>query len=91
MGANQELPNLPSGQIEGGSAEYVDGMVWSCCGSNVNQYSTCYTLALGDANWNVAGNANYEREYGASLVFNGEMMLLGGYNDRQSSRIPNLI
>ncbi len=22
------------------------------------------------------------REYGASIVFNGEMMVLGGYNDR---------
>ena len=29
-----------------------------------------------------AGNTNYEREYGASCMFNGEMMLFGGYNDR---------
>ena len=29
-----------------------------------------------------AGTTNYAREYGASCMFNGEMMIFGGYNDR---------
>jgi hypothetical protein len=76
------LPNLPAGQVEGGNSEFVDGKVWSCCGANTNQYSDCYTYTVGDAQWVHDGNAVFEREYGASLVFNGEFMLLGGYNTR---------
>jgi len=80
--ATQPLPNAPQGQVEGGSSEYVDGKVYQCCGSNVNIYDACFSLTLGNENWDDAGATNYAREYGASCVFNGEMMVFGGYNDR---------
>ena len=51
MEANKPLPNLPAGQVEGGSSEFVDGKIYQCCGSNVNIYDTCYSLSLGDDNW----------------------------------------
>ena len=51
MEANKPLPNLPAGQVEGGSSEFVDGKIYQCCGSNVNIYDTCYSLDLGDENW----------------------------------------
>ena len=49
--ANQPLPNLPAGQVEGGSSEFVDGKIYQCDGSNVNIYDKCYSLDLGAEKW----------------------------------------
>jgi len=43
----------------------------------------CFSLTIGANQWVNAGAMNAGREHGASLVFNGEMVVLGGYNGRQ--------
>jgi len=44
-------------------------------------------LTIGANQWIYAGAMNAGREYGASLVFNGEMVVIGGYNARQVRHI----
>jgi len=76
-----ELPNAPAGQIEGWVAEFVDDEIWLCGGADLNFHSECFSLTIGSSSWKTEGSMNDERDYPASLVFNGEMVILGGYNN----------
>jgi len=76
------IPKAPDGRV-GWTAQYVDGKVVVCGGAKVDFYSDCYSLQIGSASWQPDGNMNFKKRYAESLVFNGEMLVMGGYNQNQ--------
>jgi len=78
-----KVPLAPSGQLVGWRSEYVDGLLYLCGGQDINDHAECYKLKLGDQNWTPAQGMMDAREYHTSTVFNGQMMVFGGFNDRK--------
>jgi len=63
-------------------AEYVDGTIYLCGGQNLDQRRDCYSYTPGeDAKFTKASPMTEDRRLPASLVYNDEMYILGGYND----------
>ena len=59
--------------------QYVDGKIVVCGGAKVDFYRNCFSLKVGEG-WHGAGQMVYQKRYAESLVFNGEMIVMGGYN-----------
>lgn len=84
QGANAipALPTAPSGSIVGWSMEYVDGSLWLCGGSNLNDQADCYSLASG-AYWIQEVPMLLARQNAASFVTpSGDFVIMGGYSNR---------
>jgi len=63
-------------------SEYVDGYVLLCGGQNLDQVSDCYKLEPDSGGrFEPTCPLTEDRKYSASLVHNGEMYVLGGYNN----------
>lgn len=78
LSAKPVIPKAPDGRV-GWVGQYVDGKVVVCGGAKVDFYRNCYTLKIGES-WHPEGNMVYQKRYAESLVFNGEMIVMGGYN-----------
>lgn len=76
--AHPVIPKAPDGRV-GWVGQYVDGKVVVCGGAKVDFYRNCYSLKIGES-WHPAGEMVYQKRYAESLVFNGEMIVMGGYN-----------
>eukprot|EP00095_Tigriopus_kingsejongensis_P008030 maker-scaffold630_size122347-snap-gene-0.14 protein:Tk08030 transcript:maker-scaffold630_size122347-snap-gene-0.14-mRNA-1 annotation:"ig domain-containing protein" len=76
------LPGAPTGSIEGWNAEYVNGDIWLCGGSDLNFRADCYSIPAGGGSWSKQSSLFKAREYAASFVMNDQMVIMGGYNDR---------
>lgn len=61
----------------------MDGKVVICGGAGVDIYSECFSLKIGDTKWMPVGQMEFRRRYPESVVFNGEMYIMGGYNTNQ--------
>jgi hypothetical protein len=77
-----KMPSTPTGSIEGWVSEYVDNKVYLCGGSDINFRAECYSFNIGQTFWDYSGTLDDAREYSASVVLDDEMVVLGGYNDR---------
>lgn len=66
-------------------AEYVDNAIYLCGGQNIDQRKDCYKLdfAAGNGVFRPACPMTTNRRYPTSLVFEGQMVVMGGYNDMQ--------
>jgi len=78
LDSNPVIPKAPDGRV-GWEGQYVDGKVVVCGGAKVDFYRNCYSLKIGES-WQPEGNMVYQKRYAESLVFNGEMIVMGGYN-----------
>merc|ERR1712051_1034325 len=77
--ANPRIPKAPDGRV-GWVGQYVDGKVVVCGGAKVDFYRNCYSLKVGES-WNEETESMvYQKRYAESIVFNGEMLVMGGYN-----------
>jgi len=78
------FPVSPSGS-SAWIAEYVDNAIYICGGQNIDQRKNCYKADIG------AGSENFvescplttDRRYPTSLVFDGQLVVMGGYNEMQ--------
>jgi len=78
------FPVSPSGS-SAWIAEYVDNAIYICGGQNIDQRKNCYKANIG------AGSQNFEescplttdRRYPTSLVYDGQLVVMGGYNEMQ--------
>jgi len=78
LSANPVIPKAPDGRV-GWVGQYVDGKIVVCGGAKVDFYRDCYSLKVGES-WHSEQSMVYQKRYAESLVFNGEMMVMGGYN-----------
>jgi len=63
-------------------SEWVDDSIYLCGGQNLEQRRDCYKYKPGtDAQFQLACPMSDDRKYPVSLVLNGEMYVMGGYND----------
>lgn len=77
------IPKAPDGRV-GWSAQYVDGEIILCGGAKESFYRDCWHMTIGGNSWAPASESMvYQKRYAESLVFNGEMYVLGGYNLNQ--------
>lgn len=76
------VPKAPIGRFAW-VAQYVDDAVFLCGGADVDIHNDCYSLTLGSSSWQTSCSLVDTRRYPASLVFNGEMVVMGGYNVNQ--------
>ncbi len=76
------LPQTPVGYF-GWTSQYVDNQVVLCGGADVDYHEDCYCLDPGASNWEKCGKTQFPFRYGDSIVFNGEMVIMGGYNLNQ--------
>jgi len=78
------FPVSPSGS-SAWIAEYVDNAIYICGGQNIDQRKNCYKAEIG------AGSEVFEescplttdRRYPTSLVYDGQLVVMGGFNDVQ--------
>ncbi len=75
------VPRAPDGRI-GWVAQHVNGKVVLCGGAKTDFYKDCFEMPMGQG-WSPASSMTYAKRYADSLVFNGEMVVLGGYNQNQ--------
>ena len=80
--ASPTLPRAPDGRV-GWTAQYIDGSLVVCGGAKTDFYANCFSLKIGERRWVNAGTMRYQKRYAESMVFNGEMIVLGGYNQNQ--------
>jgi len=80
--AEPTIPRAPDGRV-GWTAQYIEGKVIVCGGAKVDFYSNCYSLKIGEQSWYEDGTMQYRRRYAESIVLNGEMIVMGGYNQNQ--------
>jgi len=78
LSSNPVIPKAPDGRV-GWVGQYVDGKIVVCGGAKVDFYRNCFSLKVGEG-WHGAGQMVYQKRYAESLVFNGEMIVMGGYN-----------
>merc|ERR1712165_555563 len=78
------FPVSPSGS-SAWIAEYVDNAIFLCGGQNIDQRRDCYKFNLGAhaANFEESCPLTTNRRYPTSLVFEGQLVVMGGYNDMQ--------
>jgi len=84
MGENvsPDIPQVLPAANPTWTAEYVDDTVFLCGGQNLDQRRDCYKYNPGqDAKFTKAQPMTEDRRLPASLVYNDEMYILGGYND----------
>lgn len=77
--ANPRIPKAPDGRV-GWVAQYVDGKVVVCGGAKVDFYRNCYSIKIGESWHEEPESMVYQKRYAESIVFNGEMLVMGGYN-----------
>jgi len=80
--ATPAVPFNPNGRF-GWTSQYIGGKVYLCGGSEFDVFNTCYSLVIGTSGWYAAGTMRFKRRYAESLVYNGEMIIMGGYNNNQ--------
>jgi hypothetical protein len=80
--AKPVLPRAPIGRF-GWTAQYVEDQIVLCGGADVEFYDVCYALTIGNNAWSQPFSMGYRRRYPESLVFNGQMVVMGGYNQNQ--------
>merc|ERR1712165_477116 len=78
------FPVSPSGS-SAWIAEYVDNAIYICGGQNIDQRSNCYKadIGAGSTAFSESCPLSTERRYPTSLVFDGQLVVMGGYNDMQ--------
>merc|ERR1712156_192443 len=78
------FPVSPSGS-SAWIAEYVDNAIYICGGQNIDQRSNCYKadIGAGSTAFSESCPLSTERRYPTSLVFDGQLVVMGGYNEMQ--------
>jgi len=78
------FPVSPSGS-SAWIAEYVDNAIYLCGGQNIDQRKDCYKFDLGSdaAYFKDSCPLTTNRRYPTSLVYNGQLVVMGGFNDMQ--------
>ncbi|XP_059097535.1 influenza virus NS1A-binding protein homolog [Tigriopus californicus] len=76
------IPEAPTGNIEGWVSEVMDNEIWLCGGSDLNFRAECYSIPISGGNWKEQASLQKAREYASSFVMGDQMVILGGYNDR---------
>ena len=79
---NPPFPVSPGGSSAWVS-EYVNGKIYLCGGQNILQRRDCYSFDVNDNNARFSESCKLEteRRYPTSVVFNDQMLVMGGYND----------
>lgn len=63
-------------------AEYIDGFIYLCGGQNLDQSRDCYEFdVFNGARFQKICRLNIGRRYPSSVVINGQVVIMGGYND----------
>jgi len=78
------FPVSPSGS-SAWIAEYVDNAIYICGGQNIDQRSNCYKadIGAGSTAFSESCPLSTERRYPSSLVFDGQLVVMGGFNEMQ--------
>jgi len=78
------FPVSPSGS-SAWIAEYVDNAIYICGGQNIDQRRNCYKFDMtsDSGSFQESCPLTTDRRYPTSLVFEGQMVVMGGYNDMQ--------
>jgi len=66
-------------------AEYVDNAIYLCGGQNIDQRKDCFKLDFANFNgvFHPSCPLTTNRRYPTSLVHEGQLVVMGGYNDMQ--------
>jgi len=78
------FPVSPSGS-SAWIAEYVDNAIYICGGQNIDQRKNCYKadIGAGSQNFRESCPLSTDRRYPTSLVYDGQLVVMGGYNEMQ--------
>merc|ERR1712226_649195 len=78
------FPVSPSGS-SAWIAEYVDNAIYICGGQNIDQRKNGYKaeIGVGSTAFSASCPLSTDRRYPTSLVFDGQLVVMGGYNEMQ--------
>merc|ERR1712241_1104503 len=85
------FPVSPSGS-SAWIAEYVDNAIYICGGQNLDQRSNCYKadIGAGSTAFSESCPLSTERRYPSSLVFDGQLVVMGGckFSQKEEWKLP---